>query len=219
MWGSSAGIICATLGIVASYMNDKTFIILYRVQVTFAVLSTLSTLGAFAFDTLLLLREDMYWGKKLLGLDENGEQVDENVKYLILLVIWPVELISQLLTCVLSAIHICRLGCCCCGCPNLTPDGVKVAPLEEPQQEEQAELGIINSTSEQMQQTMTVSIPTGGSTDSDLNNSVLNRRNSQISDIKIDQTVTFVIADEQDKKPEPLLEVEPENMSTVEVES
>ena len=70
-----------------------------------------------------------------------------------------------------------------------------------------------------MQQTMTVSIPTGGSTDSDLNNSVLNRRNSQISDIKIDQTVTFIIADEQDKKPEPLLEIEPENMPTVEAES
>ena len=66
---------------------------------------------------------------------------------------------------------------------------------------------------------MTVSIPTGGSTDSDLNNSVLNRRNSQISDIKIDQTVTFIIADEQDKKPEPLLEIEPENMPTVEAES
>ena len=102
MWGSSAGIICAILGIVASYMNDKTFIVLYRVQVTFAVLSTLSTLGAFALDTLLLLREDMYWSKTLLGLDENGEQVDENVKYLILLIIWAVELISQLVTCVLS---------------------------------------------------------------------------------------------------------------------
>ena len=70
-----------------------------------------------------------------------------------------------------------------------------------------------------MQQTMTVSIPTGGSTDSDLNNSVLNRRNSQISDIKIDQTVTFIIADEQDERPEPLLEIEPENIPTVEAES
>ena len=64
-----------------------------------------------------------------------------------------------------------------------------------------------------MQQTMTVSIPTNGSTESDLNNSILNRRNSQISDIKIDQTVTFVIADEQDKKPEPLLEIEPESVT------
>ena len=64
MWGSSAGIICATLGIVASCMDDKTFIILYRVQVTFAVLSSLTTLGAIVLDTLLLLREEMYWAKK-----------------------------------------------------------------------------------------------------------------------------------------------------------
>ena len=40
--------------------------------------------------------------KTLLGLDENGDPVDENAKYVILLIIWAVELISQLFTCVLS---------------------------------------------------------------------------------------------------------------------
>jgi len=70
-----------------------------------------------------------------------------------------------------------------------------------------------------MQQVMTVSIPTNGSTESDLNNSLLNRRNSQISDIKIDQTVTFVMADEQEKKPAPLLEIEPEIIPAEEVEN
>lgn len=112
--------------------SDATFIIMYRVQSAVATLSAMSSLGAFGFDVWLLIREEMYW------INTFYEHIDE---YADILLVWAVELLMLVMTCVLSgkaypsktrsnthydlysAVCICRLGCCCCGCPNMTPDG------------------------------------------------------------------------------------------------
>merc|ERR1711935_390137 len=196
MWGSAAGIIAGTLGIVASCVSDATFITMHRIQTALATLSTMTTLGAFGFDVWLLIREDAYW---LIAFYENIDI------YADILLIWAAELVMQLMTCVVSAVCICRLGCCCCGCPDMTSDETKearsneVAPLNVPETTEAIKP---TNTTDVLQQTVLRAPPNTPTPVketkqlSPIQPVVVStqRRESNVSDaIRVDQTLTFYV--------------------------
>jgi len=195
MWGPSAGIVAGVLGIVAACTEDQTFAILYRIQSAVSCVSVGTTLSAFLVDVFLLLKEyaddeytdgekQPYWINRLY----------KDTELLDILLIWAVELFLQIVTSILSAICICRLGCCCCGCPNLKPDFPGAPSCFE--KNAVAPLGDQSIDVEKQNQTETTFVSLPPAETSDFAPPVRKRRVSEISDIKIDQTVTFVLADD-----------------------